>query len=76
MTVLGLALHVVVGCTQKSRLGQVRVCFPARPMEPPPNHNCVTGGAHDCVRGCAARGGRAYTKESVRAGSGLFSGIA
>ncbi len=73
MTVLGMALHVVVGCTQKSRLGQVRVCFPALPMEPPPNHNCVRGGAHDCIRGCAACGGRVDTEESVRVGLGLFS---
>jgi hypothetical protein len=73
MTVLGMVLHVVVGCTQKSRLGQVRVCFPAPPMEPPPNHNCVRGGAHDCIRGCAACGGRVDTEESVRVGLGLFS---
>jgi hypothetical protein len=38
MTVLGAALHVVVGWTQKSRLGQVRVCFPAPWMEPPHLH--------------------------------------
>ena len=36
-------------------------------------HNCVRGGAHDCVRDGTARGGRVYTEESVRAGSGLFS---
>jgi hypothetical protein len=42
-------------------------------MEPPHLHNSVRGGAHDCVRGGIARGGRVDTEESVRAGSGLFS---
>ena len=29
MTLLGMALHVVVGFAQKSQLGQVRDCFPS-----------------------------------------------